>query len=245
MTYPTQGPAQPDANDWLMSGGTKSASFNGQPPITWAGQVLTEPVLVQKRDFDSGEPLVWQDGRPRQMLQVNIQTNEQDPSDPEDDGSRALYLEFRKAQAVKDAVKRAGAKGIQPGGYLSLTYVSDDHAARKGKGNPPKNFTAEYRAPDPLAVAQQGGQQAPGADPWSVGPPGGGQWQTQGNPPVQPMAPPPAAQPAAPVAAPAPAPATAASAVDPQLKAFLESKGVTVGPDMTPATAQMIAKSLS
>ncbi|MFJ9413077.1 hypothetical protein ACIRPT_02785 [Streptomyces sp. NPDC101227] len=155
MTYPTPGPT-PDPSDWLMGGGTKSASFNGPPPITWSGAITTEPVLVQKRDFDTNEPLFWPDGRPKQMLQVNIQTEERDPQDPEDEGVRALYLEYRKANAVRDAVRAAGTRKLEVGGVLALTYTGDDLAAKKGRGMPPKNYSASYTAPDPLAQTAPG-----------------------------------------------------------------------------------------
>ncbi|MEU8683179.1 hypothetical protein [Streptomyces sp. NPDC048611] len=217
MTYPAT-PPPPDAQDWLMGGGTKSASFDGAPPITNKGQIVDLPPLVQKRDFDTGDPLYWPDGRPKMLMQVNIQTDQRDPSDPEDEGVRALYLEYRKAAAVRDAVRGSGAKRLEIGGTLSLTYTGDDHAARRGKGNPPKNYSATYTAPDPLAAV---------ASP-------------QDPPPPQPWQAPPAA-PAPPVQAPA-AP-TPAAGVDPNLAAFLRSRGIDAS-GMDPATAAAIAKQI-
>ncbi|WP_432001197.1 hypothetical protein [Streptomyces sioyaensis] len=219
MTYPAT-PPPPDAQDWLMGGGTKSASFDGAPPITNKGQIVDLPPLVQKRDFDTGDPLFWPDGRPKMLMQVNIQTDQRDPSDPEDEGVRALYLEFRKAAAVRDAVRASGAKRLEIGGTLSLTYTGDDHAAKRGKGNPPKNYSATYAAPDPLAAVTSP-QDPPPAQPQ--------QWQA------------PPAAPAPPVQAPA-AP-TPAAGVDPNLAAFLRSRGIDAS-GMDPATAAAIAKQI-
>jgi hypothetical protein len=178
LSYP---PQQPNAADeWFDGSAVPSASFNGPPPITWAGRIVDDPVLVQKRDFDDGTPLTWPDGRPKQLLQVNIQTDVRDPNIPDDDGKRALYLEFRKKDAVQDAIKRAGQKGApKKDGWVSLTYTSDDLAAKKGKNAPPKNFYSEYRAPDPWAgEAEQGwpqgaqpAQQAPQQSAWAGMPP--------------------------------------------------------------------------
>lgn len=223
MTH-APGPPPPSADDFMDGAGVKSASFNGTPPITWAGEIVDDPRIVQKRDFDTGEPLFWSDGRPKNMLQVDIQTNARDDAD--DDGKRALYLEFRKRDAVAEAIKRAGCKGApQRGGWLSLTYTSDDLAARKGKGNPPKNFVAEYRPPDLMAQAdgapQQGG--------WGALPP---QQQAAAAPP------PPVQQ-----QLPAQAQAAPASGPDPQAVAFLAQKGVdptTMGADQI----LMVAKTL-
>src|SRR5688500_3258150 len=118
--------------------GVTSASFNGPPPITWAGEIVDTPELVQQRDFDSNEPLTWPDGRPKMMLMVVIQTDARDPQNPDDDGKRALYLRWRLKEAAQDAIKRAGQKGApKKGGWLSMTYTSDDHAAKKGKNAPP------------------------------------------------------------------------------------------------------------
>lgn len=186
------------ADDWMDGAATKSASFNGPPPITFAGQIKDEPSLVQKRDFDSNEPVFWPDGRPKQMLQVNIVTDLRDPQDPDDDGTRALYLEFRKKEAVQEAVKRAGAKGApKRGGWLRLTYTGDDHAARKGRNAAPKIYEADYRAPDPWAEEQAAPQQPAQQGGWGGLPPQGqqapqgyssqaqGGYQQQAAPPPQ------------------------------------------------------------
>lgn len=158
---PEGGPVQ-DADEWLMGGGVKSFSFNGSPPITATGTVAEQPSMLQKRDFEDGTPLSWADGSPRMMMKVVVATDQR--LDQEDDGKRALYLENRKAFAVRDAVRTAGASKLEVGGTLSLTYTSDDLAAKKGNLAAPKNFTATYTAPDPLAQVvppQQG-------NPWDV-----------------------------------------------------------------------------
>jgi hypothetical protein len=133
------------------------------------------------------------------------------------------------------------------------------------RGTPPwilTNFTdQDAAAAGPLHAAYQAGQFKPTANPMS---------QQQGAPAASPAAPPtpaatqpawnPQATPAAPpaqqqwqqsAAAPAPtgqpaapAPAQApAGGVDPNLVAFLASKGVTVPPGMDQATAEAIARS--
>lgn len=186
------------------------------PPITHAGEIVEPPELVQQRGYDDNEPLAWPDGRPKMMLKVVIQTDQRDPQDPDDDGKRGLYLKYRMKDAVQDAIKKAGAKGApKKGGWLSLTYTSDDLAAKKGRNEPPKNYTAIYRPPDPWAGDQdgwggaqpQGAPQAPPQQQYQAPPQQGGyQPQQQAMPGVPPQGPGPWAAPSAPQAAPAAAP---------------------------------------
>ncbi|MFE6846536.1 hypothetical protein [Streptomyces sp. NPDC057686] len=194
---PQQQPYQPhgSAEDFLMGGGVKSASFDGTPPITWEGTIV-EFGKQQKRDFDTNEPVFWNDGRPKEVLRVTLRTSQRDPSDPEDDGQRAVYLEWKKAWAVRDAVKASGAK-FEPGGYLSLTYTHDGQLPPGKRGKPPKEFKAMYSPPEPSDLwAGVTGQPAPA-------------------PPQQPYQPGPSAQTASIPTTPAAAPATPAPAVTP------------------------------
>lgn len=216
-----------DANDMLMSGGVKSCSFKGTPPISWTGTILSEPTVQQKRDMDDGTPLTWPDGNPQNQIVVRIQTDVRE--DQDDDGVRGLYLDNgRKIAAVREAVKAVGGKGMEPGGKITLTYTSDDLAAQKNRGwNPPKNYTASYELPNPL---DQVGQTGPDVDPWAVNG-GNSAPPATSTPPVQ-----------TPVTQPAPSPQQ--GGVDPQLVVALVQKGVNVTPDMTQDAAVQIAKAL-
>lgn len=112
-----------------------------------------------------------------------------------------------------------------------LTNFTDADAAmatpllgqyQQGLFKPPAN-------PNPMAAAPSPAAPQTWAPPATVAPPApAGQWQ----PPV-----------AAPTAPAAPVAAPAASAVDPNLVAFLASKGVQVQPGMDQATCEAIARS--
>lgn len=213
MTTPNPMANQPagydgDAGDWLMGGSVKSFSFKGQPPITATGVVCEPPSKMQKRDFKTGEPVFWGDGQPRIMMKIVLQTTDRDPQNPDDDGKRAIYLEGRKAFAVRDACKAVGAnRGPEVGGTLSLTYTHDDVAAKKGNNEAPKDFKATYQPGNPLdqvVAPQQGG------------------WGAIQGPPAAVSHAQPFNQPAA------------ASAVD--AVAFLASKGISI-PDPVQAAA--------
>jgi hypothetical protein len=130
-----------------MGGGVKSAKFE-KPGATVKGAIARKPELQQQRDFDSGKPLTWDDGAPRQQIKVVLVTAEKDDSD--DSGERALYLKGGLLKAVQAAVKKAGAKGLEVGGKLAVKYTGDGE--KKGKLNPAKLYAAAYEAPDPLAA---------------------------------------------------------------------------------------------
>lgn len=156
----------------MDSAGIKAASYNGPPPITWAGDIVAEPKLVDKRNMDTGEVECWGNGDPKKQLLVIIQTDQAGHEGPDDDGRRGLWLEYRKKDAVVDAIKRAGQKGApKKGAWLSLTYTGDDHSVKVSRGKQqPKMWAAEYRAPDPMAQVA-GAQEAPQQGGWGQMPP--------------------------------------------------------------------------
>ncbi|MGC5019040.1 hypothetical protein [Micromonospora sp. DT47] len=132
------------AQDFLMGGGSKTAKFPSFGTSV-SGQIVREPEITQQTEFGTGRLLTWDDGSARLQLVVKIQTDERDPSDLEDDGVRAIYVKGKSlTNAVREAVRNAGAKGLEVGGTLTVTYIADGKAER---GNPPKLYTAEYRRP--------------------------------------------------------------------------------------------------
>lgn len=143
-----------DANDFLMGAGGKSASFKGTAPITVSGVVKQEPTLSQQRDITSGEPKTWNNGDPMMQMVITLQTDERDPSDPDDDGVRVLYVAGDRQRALREAVKRAGAKRVEVGGRITMTYTHDDLTKEVKRGmNPPKKYSATYEPPNPLDAA--------------------------------------------------------------------------------------------
>ncbi len=143
-----------NANDLLMGSGVKSAVFpDGQYGATNSGPIVRQPEVRQQTDFDSGKPKVFDNGDPMLQIVVHIQTEGRDPVDPQDDGTRALYLKGQMQQAVRDAVKAAGGKGLEVGGHLAITYLRDEPNSR-GRGKPKKVYSATYRLPVAQAAAE-------------------------------------------------------------------------------------------
>lgn len=142
-----------NANDLLMGGGVKSAKFPDQQyGTTVAGPIVRSPEVRQQTNFDDGKPLFFDDGSPRMQIVVQVQTDQRDPADPDDDGIRAFYIKTKMQAAVRDAVKRSGAKGIDVGGVLAITYTGDEPPPPGKRGKPSKVYSATYTPPS-AAVA--------------------------------------------------------------------------------------------
>lgn len=160
MTNPNQGYTPPTADEFLMGGGIPSVSFKNKPyGTTYSGTVDRHPEVQQQTDFDSGKPLFWDDGKPKWQAKIVIQTDERDPKINDDDGLRAIYAKGEVQKAIAAAVRAAGAKRVEPGGKLSLTFTGEGEA--KGKLNPPKLYAATYTPPNPLEMAADAPAAAP------------------------------------------------------------------------------------
>jgi hypothetical protein len=160
---PQQHAAPPmDANAWLnQQGGMKSVSF-AQEGAEMTGVVMEEPTMVPDIDMITKQQKVWDNGEPKYQMRVVVQTQERDPQIANDNGLRALYLSYKRAQAVYTAVKAAGADGIHKGGkiWMKATFV-DVNARMQGRKSKPSEFVAQYWPPqaeqDWQAVSGLGG----------------------------------------------------------------------------------------
>jgi hypothetical protein len=152
-----------DATSFLMGGGTKTASWKHKPVgFTWAGVIVRDPEVRQQTDIKTKEPKFFKGTNdPMLQLVVAIQTSERDPLEADDDGVRAIYVKGKQfTAAVRDAVKATGAKGLETGGTLAVTYIGDGPQASADM-DPPKLFSATYTRPVVQAAADflNGGDQ--------------------------------------------------------------------------------------
>lgn len=136
MTHPQ------DGNELLMSGGIKSAGFQILGD-TVVGTIIDQPKQVQMTKYKSDELDYWPSGDPKMQIVVTIQTDERDPADPTDDGRRRLFITPRMMKPTREAVLRAGVKGLAIGGRLAERWVS---GSGEGAGNA-REFAAEYAPP--------------------------------------------------------------------------------------------------
>lgn len=158
------------ANDLLMGGGVSAAKFPTIGTVV-AGQIIREPEAREQTDFQTGATLRWDNGDPKMQIVVQLATNQRETGD--DDGVRALYIKGGMLNAVRDAVRKSGAKGLEVGGTLAITYSGDGEASKRGF-NPPKLYAATYTAPSSAAVSNVlAAGDAPTAPVSHVAPPAG------------------------------------------------------------------------
>jgi hypothetical protein len=137
-------------NDILFGTGTPGVKFQS-PGDTVTGPIV-ELAASQQTDYKTKEPLNWPDGKPRMQVEVKVKTSLRDSSIEDDDGVRRLFVKGKiLTNAVKDAVRATGAKGLEIGGVLTVTYIGDA-PAEKGL-NAPKLYEAEYVKPNPTKAA--------------------------------------------------------------------------------------------
>jgi hypothetical protein len=156
-----------DPSQFLTGSGALTAKF-ATHGTTVSGTIASEPQVSQQTAFGTNEPLVWSDGSPRLQLIVELETPE---------GLQKLYVKSGLKNAVSDAVRAAGQKGLQVGGTLTVTYTGDAAPARAGIAGA-KIYAASYSAPAPTAVAVPAGppiipapkMQTPAGPPVAVNP---------------------------------------------------------------------------
>jgi hypothetical protein len=139
-----------DVNSFLFEGGAKSFQFNKIGDICRG--VIESVELRQQTSLDDNKPLVWDDGRPRMMLVVTLQTTDRDGDD--DTGMRSIYAKggrFEVAEgegtsmrdAIAQAVKDVGASSIDPGDELAVGYTGNGKPKRGQSA--PKLYSASFR----------------------------------------------------------------------------------------------------
>ena len=136
-----------------IAAGGKAASFDE------IGDKVSGVIkLVERRQqtsFENNTPLTWDDGSPRMLTYIELETDLRDNDD--DDGVRAIYAKggtFEAAegsglsaeQALVEAVKKAGAKSIDEGGKLAVAFTGRAKPTIRGY-QPAKLFTMQYQPP--------------------------------------------------------------------------------------------------
>lgn len=130
----------------------------------WSAENLGEKIsgrirLVERRQqraLDGGKPETWDDGSPRMLTYIELETDLHD--DDDDDGVRSLYAKggrnHEAAQgsgtsmevAIAEAVKAAGCNSIDEGATLAVQHTGIAKVTVRGH-NPAKLYRAQYKAP--------------------------------------------------------------------------------------------------
>jgi len=135
-----------------FEGGSKTAavSFKDSRPGDSVTLIITKlPELVQSRDFETGQPAVWDDGNPKMSAVVTGTINGEE---------KAVWASKPSAMfaAVAEAQRVAGAK-LAPGGTLTITYSGDKPNEKNPRLNAAKQYTATYSPPDAFSASPAAG----------------------------------------------------------------------------------------
>lgn len=119
--------------------------------------VVSEVEMVQATDFNTGELLTWQSGEPRMQTKFTLDTTLRDPSNPQDDGKRSLWVKMWGAQwkSFKAAMAATRMTDVPVGTQITVTYVADGEPHQRGQ-KAPKLY--QYELVGPVGVQAAGGQ---------------------------------------------------------------------------------------
>lgn len=144
MTDPWGAPAD-DADPFAGGDKVPSLSFKDKPEGTFYTGIVTEkPTMVQSRNFDTGEPDHWPDGKPKMSAVVRFKVGEEEFS---------IWAQKPSSMftAIAEAQREAGAR-IEVGGTLTVKHDSSE-ANSDAKKNARKIYKAKYAPPAPKAAA--------------------------------------------------------------------------------------------
>ena len=130
-----------DPNSLIMGSGARSAKFINHKDEVWG--IIMSAETRQQTEIN-GALKTYDDGN--SMWQVVITLLTEQHEDDDDDGLRAVYAKGQMLKAIGDAVRKAGAKGIEDGGKLFVRYVGDAEPRQRGF-NGAKQYIAKYDPP--------------------------------------------------------------------------------------------------
>lgn len=133
-----------EANDVLFGSGAPSFKFENFGD-TAHGEIV-KLSANQQTDFKTNEPKFWPNGDKMMQVIVTLATTDRDPTILDDEGKRRVFIKGKNlTDGTRNAVRSAGAKGLEIGGTLTVTYVGD---GPKERGmNPPKVYEVSYVRP--------------------------------------------------------------------------------------------------
>jgi hypothetical protein len=126
-------------DEYTMTGEKVPSAKFSAPGDMSEGYVSEKPSEVQQSEYRTdglpGEPLFWDDGKPRMQTVITLLTEHRDG--PDDDGRRRVYAKGELFKAIRDACRTAKIGGLAVGDKLAVTHTSVG-----GKQGKTKLFTA-------------------------------------------------------------------------------------------------------
>lgn len=117
------------ARAFLDGIGGPSLSFDAEH-AGYIGQVISV-ALVDQTDPKTGEVKTFANGDPRKQLCVSLDTDLRDPANPDDDGERRWFVQWKAGAALKQA-ERGARQQIGAGVWVACVHTHTDAPAKKG-----------------------------------------------------------------------------------------------------------------
>lgn len=149
------GEVLPDANDLLAGSSVPSLSFKDTAVGEGYEGVISGLRTVQVRNYEDPTKLeFWDDGKPKLQIEVTLATGYADGSNPDDDGSRRIFLFGQKLRAAQEEMRKKGLKKLEIGSTLKITLTGTKPSQNK-RYNDVKIYGIEITAgtSDPAADA--------------------------------------------------------------------------------------------
>lgn len=122
----------PDANDLLAGSSVPSLSFKDTTVGEGYEGTITGLRTVQVRNYEDPTKLeFWDDGKPKLQIEVTLATEYADASDPDDDGSRRVFLFGQKLRAAQEEMRKKGIKKLEVGSTFKITLIGTKPSQNK------------------------------------------------------------------------------------------------------------------
>ena len=140
-----------DDLDRMLSGGAPGAFKKADPVGSIFEGTVTEIRDKQeqreyRKDGSLGPVKTYDNGDIMWQIPVVIKTDRRDPSIPNDDGSRTLYLKGKLLGALKQALREAGGAKLRVGGHLWV-QAHRNRARRQSERSCTRRSTRPRRSP--------------------------------------------------------------------------------------------------
>jgi len=136
----------PGVDDLLSGSGSPSLSFKDVEVGHSYEGTIAELRAVQVRNYEDPTKLeYWDDGKPKMQIEITLQTDYADASDPDDDGRRRVFLFGQKLRAAKEELAKKGFKTFEIGMGFKIT-LSGTKPSQNKRYNDVKLYAIELSA---------------------------------------------------------------------------------------------------
>jgi hypothetical protein len=138
----------PDPNDLLVGSSIQSISFKDAKVGDSFTGIITNLRTVEVRNYEDPTKIeTWDDGKPKLQIEVTLATEYADGSDPEDDGSRRVFLFGQKLRAAQETLRKMGVKKLPMGSKFTITLSGTKPSTNK-RYNDVKLYTIDIEPSD-------------------------------------------------------------------------------------------------